>query len=143
MLKNERLAEKPAPVIEWCSFDSEIMKVTENLLYISEIVSSGFLFCQTSVGPALFVFLGGACCPHAPLWSTPAPLWIWACGHTSRLPEGLHPSPDALIKQGRLFSPQTSTLFPWTGMAFWLCFLWVQGLLPLGLLHCVINVVKL
>lgn len=58
------LQEKPALFFECSFFASAIMKVTETLIYISEIVSSNFLFCQTFVCPPLFLFLCCSCCPH-------------------------------------------------------------------------------
>lgn len=50
-------------------FASAIMKVTENLIHISEIVSLNLLLCQTCVSHALSssVF----CCPRAVLSSSP------------------------------------------------------------------------
>lgn len=48
----KNLQETLVPFVVCHFFASTIMKVTENLIYISEIISSNFLFCQNFVSPS-------------------------------------------------------------------------------------------
>lgn len=138
--KNEEFTGKPAPSVEHGFFASAIMKVAADLIYISEIVSSNFLFCQTFVfvSPCLslsvYLLLPG----RAGL-QTPQPVRsLCLCSGTSA-------TPRHSVNHGRVpaeFSTDPDS-FPAAS-----CGCAVGGTLcPVtlrqGLLYCFINVVKL
>lgn len=141
------LAENPAPSTD---FASAIMKVTENLIYISEIVSSDSPSGQTCAVCHSFS-LCCSCCPHAELFSEPGclvDLVLKQAPYTISRQRLVSPSLKTLTVQTRavVFPADVNSLpSAWYGFLALLFgnLLSVQVILPEGLPHCVINVVQL
>lgn len=125
--KIKNLQETPASLVVCRFFASAIMKVTENLIYVSEIVSSNFLFCQNFVSPSCSLSLSNllltcfAVKPNQPVcWFHEEVRSLQLCwGRTVAVCPALHPS-----RRRQLFFPQTPSASPQLGMTVCGCAFW-------------------
>lgn len=145
--KIKNLQETPAPFVVCRFFASAIMKVTENLIYVSEIVSSNFLFCQNFVSPSCSLSLLNllltcfAVKPNQPVcWFHEEVCSLQLCwGRTVAVSPALHQS-----RRRQLFFPWVLPLsLAWLSVAVLFGKPCVQITWPECSFYCFINIFKL